>query len=91
MDGSTNNTPSLAGSGSLSDQINEPFALKPGETRLFSPTTTSPVPAASSIPLAVGYRNGGGNFFQVKDHAANKTFGRRIELISLRWLTASEV
>ena len=71
MDGSTNNTPSLAGSGSLSYQINEPFTLKPGETRLFSPTTTSPVPAGSSIPLAVGYRNGGGNYFLVKDNAGN--------------------
>ena len=71
MGGSTNNTPSLSGAGSLSYQINEPFTLKPGETRLFSPTNTTPVGAGSSIALSVGYRSGGGNYFQVKDDSGN--------------------
>ena len=71
MAGSTNNTPSLSGSGSLSYQINDSFTLKPGETRLFSPTSNIPVDAGASIALAVGYRNGGGHYFQVKDNAGN--------------------
>ena len=71
MGGSTNNTPSLSGSGSLGYQINDPFTLQPGETRLFSPTTATPVPAGTSIPLSVGYRSGGGNYFQVKDDSGN--------------------
>jgi hypothetical protein len=71
MAGCTNNTPSLSGSGSLSYQIDTPFTLKPGETRLFSPASITPVDASASIPLAVGYRNGGGHSFQVKDNAGN--------------------
>ena len=71
MAGNTNNTPSLSGSGSLSYQINNSFTLRPGETRLFSPTTATPVPAGTAIPLSVGYRSGGGNYFQVKDDSGN--------------------
>ena len=71
MAGCTNNTPSLSGSGTLSFQINDSFTLKPGETRLFSPTSSLPVDAGASIPLSVGYRNGGGHYFQVKDNAGN--------------------
>ena len=71
MAGCINNTPSLSGSGSLSFQINDSFTLKPGETRLFSPANSTPVPAGTSIPLAVGYRSGSGHYFQVKDDAGN--------------------
>ena len=71
MGGSTNNTPPLADAGSLGFQINDTFILKPGETRLFSPIATVPVPAGASIPLAVGYRSGGGHYFPVKDNGGN--------------------
>ena len=71
MAGNENNGPSLSGSRSLSYQINDSFTLKPGETRLFSPTNTTPVDAGASIPLSVGYRNGGGHYFQIKDNSGN--------------------
>ncbi|MCX6876050.1 MAG: hypothetical protein NTW21_19920 [Verrucomicrobia bacterium] len=71
MAGSTNNTPSLSGSGSLNYQINSSLTLKPGETRLFSPIATTPVDAGASIELGVGYRNGGGHYFPVKDNSGN--------------------
>ncbi|MEI7910936.1 MAG: hypothetical protein WCK77_14970 [Verrucomicrobiota bacterium] len=69
--GSTNNTPALSGAGSLGYLINDAFTLKPGETRLFSPTSNTPVDAGTPVGLSVGYRNGGGHFFQVKDNVGN--------------------
>jgi hypothetical protein len=69
--GSTNNTPSLSGSGALNYVIPATFTLKPGETRLFSPVTATPVAANASIELAVGYRSGGGHYFPVKNDAGN--------------------
>ncbi|MCF7675904.1 MAG: hypothetical protein K9M97_11210 [Akkermansiaceae bacterium] len=63
--GGTNNTPSLSGAGSLNYVIPATFTLKPGETRLFSPASTTPVAANASISLNVGYRSGGGHYFPV--------------------------
>jgi len=60
------NQPSLGG-GSQSFQINEIFTLKPGETRLFSPTSTTPVADSASLVLSPGYRSGGGHFYRVKN------------------------
>jgi hypothetical protein len=59
-----NNQPSL-GPGSLGFNINEPFTLIPGETRTFSPLSTTPV-ASGAITLGPGYRPGGGHFFPIK-------------------------
>lgn len=59
-----NNKPSL-GPGSLRFNINTPFTLIPGETRTFSPLSTTPV-TGGTITLAPGYRPGGGHFFPVK-------------------------
>jgi hypothetical protein len=64
----SNNSPALGGGG-LSYQINAPFTLKPGETRLFSPAAATPVPSGSSIALQAGYRSGGGHYFPVKDNS----------------------
>jgi hypothetical protein len=66
--GSINNTPSLATTGSLVYEIPSTFALKPGETRVFSPAANAVV-AASAAPLVLqqGYRGTGGHYFQVKD------------------------
>ncbi len=69
--GNTNNNPTLSGAGSLNFSIPATFTLKPGETRLFSPASTTPVAATATINLAVGYRSGGGHYFQVKDDAGN--------------------
>ena len=62
----SNNGPALGGG--LSYQISASFTLKPGETRLFSPVSTTPVPSGSSIALQAGYRSGGGHYFPVKDN-----------------------
>jgi hypothetical protein len=66
--GAINNTPALAGTGSLVYTIPTTFPLKPGETRVFSPAANNVV-AASATPLALeqGYRGSGGHYFQVKD------------------------
>ncbi|MCW1886316.1 hypothetical protein OKA04_16380 [Luteolibacter flavescens] len=42
-------------------------AMKPGEVRVFSPTNTTPVPSGTTVPLKVGYRTGGGNYYAVKN------------------------
>jgi hypothetical protein len=62
------NTPSL-GEGSLSYSINVPFTLKPGESRLYSPESTTPVASGAGIVLLPGYRSGGGHAFPVKDNS----------------------
>ena len=68
--GSLNNTPSLSTTGSLVYEISSTFALKPGETRVFSPAANNAIPA-SATPLALqqGYRGTGGHYFTVKDSA----------------------
>ena len=67
MAGSTNNTPALSSSGSLSYEITSPFVLKPGETRVFSPTAGSASPPGSTLTMEPGYRNSGGHYFSLKD------------------------
>ena len=62
------NQPSLGG-GALRFNINAAFTLKPGETRLFSPQSTTPVGDGATITLAPGYRSGGGHFFRVKNNS----------------------
>jgi hypothetical protein len=66
INGSANG--SVNGISGLSYQISTPIALKPGETRLFSPAATTPEPSGSSITLQAGYRSGGGHYFPVKDN-----------------------
>ena len=74
MGGCTNNSPAL-GAGNLSYYIDSTFTLKPGETRLFSPSDLPPfnlpVPSGTSIQLKPGYRSGGGHYFPVKDNSGN--------------------
>lgn len=60
-----NHQPSLGG-GTIRFTINSTFTLKPGETRLFSPETTTPVANNASLNLTPGYRSGGGHFFPVR-------------------------
>ena len=69
--GATNNTPALTTASNLNYIIATGFSLKPGETRVFSPQSTTPVsitdtnPSLNPLPLAVGYRSKGGHFFPV--------------------------
>jgi hypothetical protein len=65
MAGGTNNQPAL-GSGTLNLNISSAFTLKPGEARLFSPQTATPVASSEALTLAPGYRSGGGHFFPIK-------------------------
>ncbi|MCF7733825.1 MAG: hypothetical protein K9N23_19215 [Akkermansiaceae bacterium] len=67
MSGSTNNTPAL-GAGDLNYSINSLFTLKPGESRVFSPESATPVNSGASITLKPGYRDGGGHSFPIKDN-----------------------
>ena len=60
------NQPSLGG-GTLRFQIDSPFTLMPGETRLFSPSSGTPVADNANVVLHPGYRSGGGHHFPVKD------------------------
>ncbi len=60
------NQPSLGG-GTLRFQIDTPFTLMPGETRLFSPASVTPVADNANMVLHPGYRSGGGHYFPVKD------------------------
>jgi hypothetical protein len=60
-----NNRPSLGG-GNLNFNIAAPFTLMPGETRLFSPASTTPMANHAAIQLDPGYRSGGGHYFPVK-------------------------
>jgi hypothetical protein len=68
ISGNANNSPALAATGSLVYQISAPFALKPGETRVFSPAPT-PVAAGTALELQVGYRSRGGHYFALKNDA----------------------
>lgn len=74
--GSINNTPSLAGTGSLVYSIPTTFPLKPGETRVFSPAANNVVAAsATALPLEQGYRGSGGHYFQVKNSTGQVAIG----------------
>jgi hypothetical protein len=68
MAGALNNLPAL-GAGTLNFSIASAFTLMPGETRLFSPQTTTPVESTAAITLAPGYRSGGGHSFPVRGPA----------------------
>jgi len=63
--GSTNNQPAMSTAGTLQYDIPTTFTLKPGETRVFSPQSTSAVAANTALQLAQGYRAKGGHYFQV--------------------------
>ena len=67
--GNLNNFPALSTSGSLNYQISAAFTLKPGETKVFSPSSTTPVAATAPAPLELqpGYRSMGGHFFTLKN------------------------
>jgi len=74
MSGSSNNTPSL-GSGNLNYSINTLFTLKPGESLIFSPESTTPVNHGSSITLKPGYRSGGGHSFPIRNNRGDLALG----------------
>lgn len=67
--GSDNNKPALSTTGTLSYQIPAAFTLKPGETSVFSPGVTTPVPSAAAVQLQPGYRSRGGHYFALNDPA----------------------
>ncbi|MCX6877472.1 MAG: hypothetical protein NTW21_27235 [Verrucomicrobia bacterium] len=62
-----NNQPSLSTAVASSYAIAAGITLAPGETRVFSPTSPTPVPADTLINLTPGYRSGGGHYFPVLD------------------------
>ena len=67
MGGSINNLPGL-GSTQMNYTIPTFAPLKPGETRIFSPASTTPVLSGGNVALNVGYRSGGGNYYPVKSN-----------------------
>ena len=75
MAGKTNQ-PSLGGS-SLRYRIDQPFVLKPGETRLFSPDSSTAVPDHALVVVAPGYRGEGGHYYPVRGAS-----GERLRLSS---------
>ena len=66
--GSNNYPDTLSGSNALSYTINETLSLLPGETRIFSPTSTVPIAhSGGAVNLTADYRPGGGHYFNLKD------------------------
>jgi hypothetical protein len=64
MDGVSNRPP--LGVRFLRYLIDTPYTLIPGETRVFSPLSTTPVENNTSVNLAPGYRPGGGHFYSLR-------------------------
>ncbi|MCW1885122.1 hypothetical protein OKA04_10315 [Luteolibacter flavescens] len=72
--GNLTNTPSLSASSALRYRITTQFTLKPGEARVFSPSTTAGIVASDQeVELQPGFRHKGGHFFDVKN-SAGQTF-----------------
>lgn len=63
--GNTNNNPALSTVEILNYQITSSFVLKPGETRVFSPTGPASPPTVA-LPMAPGYRGSGGHYFPIR-------------------------
>jgi hypothetical protein len=66
--GNTNNSPALSTTNEFNYRITSAFTLKPGETRVFSPTATQ-VPAGTTLELQPGYRSRGGHYLELKRDA----------------------
>jgi hypothetical protein len=66
MGEAVNNQPSM-GAARMRYTIPSLTPMKPGETRIFSPANSTPVAAGTSVPLKVGYRPGGGNYYPVRN------------------------
>jgi hypothetical protein len=62
---SENNSPSLHDTQLLKFKISNSYTFKPGETLLFSPSST-PVAANSELTLNPGFRKQGGHYFPIK-------------------------
>jgi len=74
MGGGTNYQPSM-GSSLMAYNIKtgngDSLTLKPGETRLFSPLSATPVPSGTTIDMSSGYRSGGGYYYPVTDDSGH--------------------
>lgn len=72
--GSTNYPNALANGSTLQYRIPTTFQLMPGETRIFSPTNTTPVNGEGTLHLELepGYRSKGGLFFALKNNNGMK-------------------
>ena len=66
MGEAVNNQPSM-GAARMRYSIPTLTPMKPGETRIFSPASTTPLVAGANVPLKVGYRPGGGNYYPVRN------------------------
>lgn len=64
--GSTNYTTPLSTATGFNYEIGGVFTLKPGETRIFSPTAT-PAAVGTTLQLQQGYRSKGGHYFTLKN------------------------
>jgi hypothetical protein len=72
--GSTNYTNTISNFNTLDYQINTAFTLKPGETRVFSPASSTVVTSQGSpVVLAPGYRSKGGHGFALKTASGANT------------------
>lgn len=72
--GSINYTSALSSAPEMNYEIAAPFTLKPGETRIFSPTAT-PAAAGATLQLQQGYRSTGGHYFTLKNASGVSLFG----------------
>lgn len=71
--GSTNYPAALSTADRLVYEIAAPFTLRPGETRVFSPSA-APMPAGNTLQLQPGYRSKGGHYFTLKGAAGVAVF-----------------
>jgi len=71
---STNYPKALANGSTLQYRIPTAFQLMPGETRIFSPSDTTPVNGEGTpqLQLEPGYRSKGGHYFALKDNNGMK-------------------
>ncbi|MBN8458324.1 MAG: hypothetical protein J0M04_10870 [Verrucomicrobia bacterium] len=72
--GSTNYTAALSASDRLIYEIGAPFTLRPGETRVFSPSETTVPSSRAALALQPGYRSKAGHYFPIKSAAGSAVF-----------------
>lgn len=67
------NKPAMSNAPNLLYSVRRGFSLMPGETIVFSPASTTPVPVSNSaLELRPGYRSRGGHYFAIKDSRTNR-------------------
>ncbi len=79
---STNYPTSMSSTEAMVYRVNQGFSLKPGETMVFSPTSTRPVQLTNAaLPLSPGYRPEGGHYITLQDDRRRTLTGTSSTLI----------